>query len=630
MRRHSRSFIIYLLFAMIIVVFVFTFNTGTGRGGGCTAPDVPLYATVGSSTITRDSLLMGMSLLPSFLRTPGGMSFALATGVDTAALYRADLEELTPQQANAMLELMELVYLASDESERLGFTVDEKELARAMYPESFYKEEESMGDDGVQTTKKVFKSKEFNNWIVYGLHSSPQEYEEFITRVLMAFKLQSFLAGVVKVEPIEAELSARAKGTKTDISYVEFRPDLFQDQVEVSQEEIDKFKADNAEKIAAYYDGHPRKFHAQAGYMVSGIFVAAAKPPEPKRGEEPKEPEPPTEEEKAAAGKKAQEILDRLEGRQELFVGGKLPVDVKPEGEITLTADDLKLPEEPLARFKEVAKRESDHDETRDRSGMFLGWKTIEDLKQEPFSEQVAQALVGAKKDQVVGPAETPTGYWVLYLRDLREKKDVKLEDAGQEIAETLLKEEKAPAAARARAEALRQLLAQREDKDFDKALDEFNPAEGGEGSEEEVRALPLAVRKSGDFNLVTPGYAVPGIGKFEELFKDAFTFTLDDPVASKVYVQPDTGRAYVVKLNERSSPDTKVADEELQQEKENLAFSRNIPYFQAWLKSLRQNALERGEMARTEEFQAFLSYLQTRQLEKEEQEARRAARKAQ
>ncbi|MBM4352319.1 MAG: hypothetical protein FJ109_00765 [Deltaproteobacteria bacterium] len=621
MRRHSKSFLIYLLFGMIIVVFVFTFNTGMGGGdGGCVSEDVPAYAKVGGHTITRDHLVMSMNLLPGFLRTPAGMSFTLAAGADAGELYRNDVEELTPKQASAILQITEMIYLASDEAIRLGFKIGEKELAKAMYPESFYKEEEVTGDDGLPTTKKVFDSRGFNNWIVYGLNSSPQEYEDFVNRVLLAFKLQSFLAGVVKVEPMEAELAVRAKNTKVDLGYVEFRPDLYELAGTVTDEEAARYAAEHEAEVSGYYDAHPAVFHADEQFQVAGIFAAAKAEEPPARGEEKAAPVPPTKEEKEAAAAKAKAMLERIQGQGDLFpmpppaADGSQPP--KPES-----------PAEPFARFKEVAKRESAHAESPHRSGLFSGWMTLAEMEDQPFGSEGATALAGAAKDQLVGPFETEDGAWILYVTDKKERKDESLEQARNGIGRILLQQKKAPETAKARAEELLKIARAAEGTDLDKALETFKaPAEGKELG---VDAILLQVKRSGKFHLATPGASIPGIGKFEELFKDAFKMTPDKPLADKVYVQPDTNRVYVVKLMEKALPEAKLSAEDIEAERENLFLTRAIPTFESWLKSLRQGAVERGQMERTEEFQSFVSYLQNRIDEKAAQEAKRAAKAA-
>lgn len=639
MRRHSKSFIIYLLFAMIIVVFVFTFNTSSGKSGGCTPPEVPIYATVGGDSIDHDDLMMGMELIPRFIRFPPGKTpeekamnavqmevFLMASGADLAALSSKDLEDLSPETANAYLQIVEMLYLASEEARDLGFKVGDKELARAMYPEDFYEDQEVDGEEG-PTTKKVFKEKEFTNWIVYGLHSSPQDYEAFVETILLAFKLQQFISGVVTVEGVEAELAARAKGTKVDLDYVEFGPDMFENQVSLAPEELAKFATENAEAVKAYYDSHPARFHAEAGYKFAGIFVAGTQAAPPKRGA-PTEPPKPTPEEMEAAKAKAQTIRDRIDGKQELYPNGQLPLDIDPSagGTITLKSEDLVVPEEPFKRFKEVAKRESEDEETKGRSGLFADWLSHADLATSKLGANAPAALETATKDSLVGPVETEAGYWLLYVVDMRDKKDLSLEQATNEIAETMLKEKKGPEMALAKAEEFRKVLAEAADEGINEKLEEFRLALAGEA--EDLGAFDLLlVRKTGNFYLSMPGKSIPGIGQFDDLFTHAFKLTDDKPLADSVFVNPDTQRAYVVKLTGRTVPPAALPEEDLQAEKEFLAYSRDIPYFQSWLKTLRQRALERGDMQRTQEFQDLLASLKARQDEAEQRAAKKAAK---
>lgn len=625
LRRHSKSFIIYLLFAMIIVVFVFTFNTGVGRGGGCTPAEVPIYAKVGSHDITVDNLKMGLGILPGFLRTPEGLSFALASGIDLASMLQNDLTDLTPAQASGFLQVMEMIYLASDEAEAMGFEVNPKELAKAMYPDSFYEEEIVTGEDGMETTKKVFDHKSFNAWITYGLNSSPPEYEDFMRRLLLAGQLQRFVSGVVKVEPLEAELSARARGTKVNLEYVEFRPELFETMVAPDEAQVKKAAAERDEELKAYYDSHPLKFHSDEAFQVAVIFVDAHKE-EPKRGEE-SAPEPdPTPEEMAGAEKKAAELLDRFYGRAPLFdPNAPIPIEIPSSGSGTIDMKSLDAnkgePTEPFERFKELAKRESDHGETKDRSGLILGWQSAADLGVEPLAPEVAAAAKDANKGAVLGPIQTKEGFWLMYVHDKRDKKDVSLEDAKPEIAAELLRDEEAPKFAKARAEEFLKSLDEKKAADLESALEEYKKTLG----DNEDLAL-LLVSKTGKFSLTTPGYSLPGIGKFEELFKYAFTMTMEKPVSNKVFVNPDTDRIYVVKLTEKVAAPAKIPADELNDEKESLEFYRDLPYFQSWLKALRTAAIERGEISRTEDFNAFIIMLTEQQEAAEQRKAKEAA----
>ena len=65
LRNNTRSFIIYLLFAIIIVVFVFTFNTitpGQACGGGGPQGLVSDLATVGDEIIDNNMLNVAVQM----------------------------------------------------------------------------------------------------------------------------------------------------------------------------------------------------------------------------------------------------------------------------------------------------------------------------------------------------------------------------------------------------------------------------------------------------------------------------------------------------------------------------------------------------------------------------------------
>jgi hypothetical protein len=221
-------------------------------------------------------------------------------------------------------------------------------------------------------------------------------------------------------------------------------------------------------------------------------------------------------------------------------------------------------------------------------------------------------------------------GYWLIYVQDKRDKRDLTLEQAKGEIAGSLLKAKGAPVAAKAKAEEFLKLVQAEaakadEKREWKDVVEEFKKGLT-QGNEEADSALAtLQVRKTGDFHLATPGKSVPLIGKFDELFTTAFKLTPDKALVEKVLVNPESNRAYVVRLHEKKSPADSIPAEELAAERESLSFLRDIPYFQAWLRALRQKTLEEGGMQRTDEFQSFLSYLQTRKQEAEERAAKKA-----
>lgn len=609
MRQHSKSFLVYLLFAMIIIVFVFTFNMGGKTKGGCSNPEVPVYAKVNGHTISQDTLFMGMALLPSFLQGTAGIALASASGVDMKALYGGNPDELSPEQAEAFLSLVEMIYIASDEAQRLGFRIDEKELAKAMYPASFFKEKEVIGEDGLETTKKEFDETAYTNWVTYSLRASTQEYEDFVNRILLAFKLQEYVFSVIKTEPMELELSARASQAKIDLQYLAIQPDMLAAQAQPTDAEVQEFLAKGDAELKPYYDAHPTEFHVDPSYELYGIYVAALPPAPPApKGAEPTPPAKPTAEQKAAAQTKAAEILNRIQGKAPLLAA---PAPATPDQPAPAPAAE---PTETIERFKEVAKRESAHDESKERSGK-LGLKKAADLAAAPFSADVAKALASAKKGDVVGPVATDDGAWLLYVDVANPGKDLSFEQAKPEIARALAQKKKAPEAAKAMAEQILAKVKASNGKDFEAVVEETKKTLVA--SPEDTSFDWFKVEKTGKFSLSSSQYGIPGIGPFEELFNEAFKLTKDAPVAAKVFEQkpsammPGAGKYFVVVLADREQAAEKVSAEDLAAQKDSMSAARSVPYLESMLQGLREAAVAGGKVERTDEFTAFRTALQ-------------------
>ncbi|GEM_PF-6865701 len=261
LRQHSKSFLIYLLFAMIIVVFVFTFNMGGDMDAGCGGADVPLFSSVDGNEITRDNLFMGMTLLGS--RAERLDPYTFAAGFDSLPKGTAQ-DELLPEQADAFLNLMELIYLASDEATRMGFRVDEKELALAMYS-GFFREKEVIGEDGLDTKKKEFDETAFLNWVNHTLKASPQEYEDFVTRIILADKLQQFALSNTRPDPLELEIALKAANTKFDLKYVGIDHRALASYVKPDDKTIQEVSANEAD-LRTWYDSHKEDFAAAASF----------------------------------------------------------------------------------------------------------------------------------------------------------------------------------------------------------------------------------------------------------------------------------------------------------------------------------------------------------------------------
>lgn len=590
LRRHSKSAIIYFLFAIIIIVFVFTFNTG-GQTGGCGSADVPVYAEVNGHTLDQSHVFMGMRLLPGLVGSQNGMALLMGMGVDIMSLYAMDPENLTPAQGRAIMDALQGIYIISDEAERLGFSISEKELAKALYPAQFFDDKEG-SEDGDKPGKE-FNWKDYNAWVSYWLRASQTRYEEYTRRVLLAQKMMVYFSGLVQVTDADAEATGLAKKHQVNLEVVEFAAAAFTDAVEVP-EDLTGYLDENKDKIDEYYDAHPAEFHSKRQLQVR---VALAATPE-----------------------KGDELLARLNGDKALLPDPP-PPPPPAEGEEAAPAPAKPAePTEPEARFRDLAKHWSEDGETRDRSGTVIGWQEIDTFARTPYGPEVLKALADAKEGTVVGPVKGDTGYWLIRIEGDKAARSLSLEDARPEIAQNLYRQENARAVAETKAEALLAAAKAAGDQSLEQLLEGEAYAEQG-----------LTARKTGLFPASTPRFSIPTVGPVEALFSAAFQLTDASPLAGEVYEEERSERFFVVRLVERQTPDSEepLADADIEAARETLAIERDVAFFQAWYNSLLQKAKDEGDIEYTEDYDTYLQFLQANVEAREAQAAEQAAREA-
>ena len=623
LRRHSKSAIIYFLFAIIIIVFVFTFNTG-GQTGGCGGTPVPVYAEVGDNKIDQSTIFMGMRLLPGLVSSQDGMALLMGMGVDIMSLYAMAPENLTPAQGKAIMAALQGLYIISDEAERLGFSVSDKELAKALYPAQFYDENEDSDSEG-ESGKKVFNWKKYNNWVSYVLRASQSQYEGYTRRVLLAKKMFVYFSGLVQVTDADAEAAGLAKKLQVNLEVAELTAADFTEKVEVPGD-LTAFIEEHQETLDEYYDAYPAEFHSKRLVRIR-IALASALPPGPP-SRDPKAPTPVADFDKAKI--KGDELLARLNGDKPLLP--ELP-DAKPDPSREPATEDSDSddpgrepatvePKDPEVRFRELAKNWSDDPESRDRSGTVIGWQESDVLGGAPYGPDVAAALAEAKEGDVVGPVKGEAGFWLIRVEGVKAARDLSLEDARPEIAANLYRQENASLIARTKAEAFLAAARAAEDQSLEQIL-----------AGDAFKDRGIAHRKTGLFPATTPRFSIPTVGPLEELFSDAFRLTLTAPVADKVFEDERTQRFFIVRLLERETPSTDepLADADLEAAREAMAVERDVAvaFFQAWYDSLLRRARDDGDIEYTEDYDNYLQFLQANLDSREAAAAKQAARKA-
>ncbi|MBM4373148.1 MAG: peptidyl-prolyl cis-trans isomerase [Deltaproteobacteria bacterium] len=528
---------------------------------------------------------------------------------------------MTPDQGRAIMSALQGLYIISDEAERLGFSVGEKELARAIYPAQFFQEKKT--EDGEEEAGKEFNWEDYNAWVSYWLHASQSQYEDYTRRVLLAQKMMVFFSGLVQVTDGDAEAAALAKQHQVNLEVAEFPAATFKDKVEVPAD-LAAFIEEKKDAIDEYYDAHPAEFHSARQVQVR-VALASALPPGP-----PADPKNPPVPDFEKARVKADELMARLKGDQPLLPPPPPPPPPEPPAEggeaaapaagAPAPAAPPEEPADPGERFKALAKHWSDDPETRDRSGLVTGWKEIEGFAAAPWGPEVSAALATAPSATVLGPVKGEAGFWILRVEDVREARDLELEAARSEIAATLYRDEHAMSVAKARAEAFLAAAGAADGQTLEQLLEA-----------DAWKDLGVTARKTGLFPATTGRSSIPTVGPDAELFEDAFRMADAAPLASRLYGSDEARRYLVVRLVERQRPAEGKAPEaeDLETARETLGIEREVASFQAWYESLLQRARDEEDIQYTEDYETYLQFLKTAQETREAQEARQAARKA-
>lgn len=235
MRRHRRWLFVFLWLVILafIVLYVPEFQ-GADEG----APGETL-ARVGDLPITAGEFQR------AYVRQRQRMQQLYGGELDPAMLERLGLRE----QVLSSLVDQRLVLL---EAERLGITVDDQALTRALTQSpAFQQDGRFMGAAEIRRRLEL-----------QGV--SEREFEESLRSQILAERLRSLVTDVVAVTPQEAEREFRRRNEQVKAEYVLVPADRFQPQVAVADEEV-----------KARYEARKEDYRVPEKRVVSYLLVDA-------------------------------------------------------------------------------------------------------------------------------------------------------------------------------------------------------------------------------------------------------------------------------------------------------------------------------------------------------------------
>jgi len=230
MRRHSRSFIIYIFFGIIIAVFVVNFGP---QSAGCAATSVNAGTVVGKriSPVEFQYLLSASGLLARFTNLPESLLVSLKGRIMDQFIAR---------------ELM------AEEARDIGIGIPDKEINDMIIKGRFLVLGQPhpliMGENG------KFDYNRFNRYVRYRWQLTVKKFKADQRRELLAQKLRRVMRAATKASEDEVKGDFINSNTRVTLEYVRFVPGAFRDKVEVTPAEVKKYLAAHKKEVSEYYD----------------------------------------------------------------------------------------------------------------------------------------------------------------------------------------------------------------------------------------------------------------------------------------------------------------------------------------------------------------------------------------
>lgn len=498
MRKNANSWVMILLFAIIIFVFAINFGPWAGR----ISENVPYAAVVNNSVIS----------LPEF-------QTAYMSQLARIKQFRPDYsDEQAQKDGLKQLVLDQLVsrelltQLGQNQKLKIGATTLAKEIKERVF-----------GPD------VPFDKEEYIRRINSYFQTTPAQFEELISKEMIAQHMAELLGTGVYISEDEARQSYQDKNTKIAVEFIKVNPQYFKVK-ESSLPEITNFVEKNQEQIATYYNENLKKFVREPEVKASHILIKVA-------------PDAPAEEIEKAKGR-ALALLERLQKGED---------------------------------FSKLAKEESE-DLGSKINGGDLGF-----FKHGAMVPEFAEAAFKLKPNEMSELVKTPFGFHIIKVADRTEEQKTTLAMATNEIAQTLMKLERQKQEAKDLAlQALQQFKnGINLDKVAIKGLINKKINKDAQADLAPIADETTSFSKSSPF--------IPGIGRSADFVKEAFKLNKDNKVAAEVFEA--NGQFFAIRLKSLEDADLTKFEEQKENIKKSLLYARQRAFVQQYLSQLKSNA---------------------------------------
>ena len=247
MRRSTKSGFSYILVGLLIVVFAVFF--GAPADGCRPSGSRALMASVdGTDIFTEDVNVI-------YNRYYG-------------ANRSTTLDDTYYEQQATALKAVLAIYLLADRAEDAGLRVSDEEFAEYITDGS--RNVEFLSSYG-RTGK--FDGPFYERYVKFGLSVPLQRYEAFKRRELLARKYLAMLDMQVAVSPAEVEELHELRNTRINLEFVKFSQETLAGALDLSDEAIAEFVANNAERIATYFEENRSEFETDERVRIRRIYI---------------------------------------------------------------------------------------------------------------------------------------------------------------------------------------------------------------------------------------------------------------------------------------------------------------------------------------------------------------------
>jgi peptidyl-prolyl cis-trans isomerase D len=393
MRKNAKSWLVKVLFGIIVIVFIFFYGYSDLRK----AKDNVL-ASVGKTKITVAEYQEAYKSILQFYRN----------------IYKGQLtEEMIKQMGLKQKALENLIdrEVLLQEAEREKLRVDSEEVRKAIMQSPAFQENGAFSQANYERALRY-----------YG--NSVLDFERSQQKDLLINKLEDMIKSAVKVSDAEIKNRFQMENEKVMVDYVIFNPDTIKETFPVSDQEIDSYYKKQPEEFrvpemakAQYVVFSPQNYESKATVSLRDLQEAYQMDTE--RFSEPKKV-------------KARHILIKLEKN----------ATPEKEKEVKKRAEEILQKAQKGENFAKLAEKYSEDTGSAKKGGDLGYFKTGDMVK--PFEE----AAFSLKPGQLSSLVKTNYGFHIIKVEEVKEAYTKSFDEA-KPILEKELKAEEAKKIAR-------------------------------------------------------------------------------------------------------------------------------------------------------------------------------------